>query len=289
MSRAWLATGIRRIGGARLLRWLLAGLAASWLLACWAVLMFERRLTYQPDPLRTQPSAARLLDVAERTIGTPDGERLIAWRARAGPGQPTILYFHGNGDALTYRAGRVAAFQAEGYGLLMIAYRGYSGSSGYPTEGAILRDARLAYDTLLAEGVAPRDIVIYGESLGTSVAVQTAVAVPAMALILEAPFTSMVDAWRQFVPMLPVGVLLRDRFDSHRVIGRLRMPLLVLHGERDRMVSFPLGRALFEAAPEPKRHETFPRAGHTNLYGHNAIAAVRRFVRDVKAGAFDRR
>ena len=266
-------------------RLLLALLALIYYDACWGTVVLERRFTYQPDPQRTAPVEVHLSGVTERILTTPDGQSLIAWHAKPKPGQPTLLYFHGNGSALTYRSGRIASFQAEGYGVLMVAYRGYSGSTGGPTEENIIADARLAYDTLHGDGVSPEDIVIYGESLGTSVAVQTAVVKPARALILEAPFTSMVDAWKQFVPFLPVGLLLRDRFDSKAVISGVRMPILVMHGERDRLVGYPLGRALFAAAPEPKRFASFPEAGHTNLYEYNAIAAVRRFIDDVRQGS----
>lgn len=265
---------------------LLACVVAAYLLACWGILVAERKLTFRPDPARTAPEGVRLSGVAERIITTTDGERLVAWTAKAKPGKPTLLYFHGNGNALTYRSGRIASFQSEGYGVFMVAYRGFSGSSGYPSEAAILADAALAYDTLVDSGVRPDDIVIYGESLGTSVAVQTAIARAARAVILEAPFTSMVDAWRQFAPVLPVGVLLKDRFDTLRVIRRLDRPLLILHGQRDKLVSFRLGRQLFQASPEPKRMEVFPEAGHTDLYDYNAIAAVRTFIDDVRSGRF---
>ena len=261
----------------------LASLGVTYLFACWGMVVFERRFSYQPDPQHTTPEAVRLSGVTERIIATPDGQRLVAWAAKAKPGQPTLLYFHGNGNALTYRSGRIASFQAEGYGVLMIAYRGYSGSTGGATEDNIVADARLAYDTLRKDGLSPEDIVIYGESLGTSVAVQTAIVKPARALILEAPFTSMVDAWKQFVPYLPVDLLLRDRFETKAVIAQVRMPLLVMHGERDKLVGFQLGRALFAAASEPKRFEAFPEARHTDLYDYNAIAAVRTFVSDVRA------
>ena len=267
-------------------RLLLALLGLIYYDICWGVVVLERRFTYQPDPQHVAPGTARLTGVTERILATPDGQRLVAWQAKAKPGQPTLLYFHGNGNALIYRSGRIASFQAEGYGVLMIAYRGYSGSTGGPTEANIVADARLAYDTLRGDGLKPEDIVIYGESLGTSVAVQTAIAKPARALILEAPFTSMADAWKQFVPFLPVSLLLRDRFDSRSVIDRVRMPILFMHGERDRLVGYQLGRSLYAAAPEPKRFEAFPEAGHTNLYDYNAIAAVRRFVDDVTSGTF---
>jgi fermentation-respiration switch protein FrsA (DUF1100 family) len=226
--------------------------------------------------------------VKEQTLRTPDGQSLVVWRLQAQPGRPTILFFHGNGDPLIYRSGRVGSYEAEGYGVYMMAYRGYSGSTGTPTETAIIADALLAYDALRSEGVSAEDIVIYGESLGTNVALRTAIARPAAALILEAPFTSMVAAWRQFAPLMPVGLILSDRFDSLGIIHQLKMPLLIMHGSRDRLVSFQLGEQLFKAAPEPKRFEVFPAAGHMNLYDYNAIAAVRSFIADVRAGRLGR-
>lgn len=272
-------------------RWVRRGLAAAigvYLLLCIGVVIFERSFSYSPNPHRSTPAEARLDAVVERTLTTLAGERLVVWRLPARAGRPTLLYFHGNGDPLTYRSGRIGSFEAEGYGVYMMAYRGYSGSTGTPSEKAIVTDAKLAYDALRAEGVKAEDIILYGESMGTSVALQTALEKPAAALILESPFTSMVDAWRRFVPFLPVGLLLTDRYDSLSVIDRLEMPLLVMHGMRDRLVSFALGKRLFEAAPEPKRFEVFPEAGHTNLYDYNAIAAVRQFIADVRAKRLNR-
>lgn len=266
----------------------LGSLVASWVVSCLVVVLFEHRLSFHPNPTRTPPASARLPDVVEQELSTPDGERLIVWRLHARAGQPTLLYFHGNGDPLTYRSGRIASFAAEGWGVHMMAYRGFSGSTGMPSETTIVADALLAYDALAAEGVPARDVILYGESLGTHVALRVALQRPAAALVLEAPFTSMVEAWRQFVPWLPIGWLLRNQFDSIGRIGRLDMPLLVLHGMRDRLVSFDLGKRLFAAAPEPKRFEAFQDAGHTNLYAYNAISAVRRFVADLRTDALRR-
>jgi fermentation-respiration switch protein FrsA (DUF1100 family) len=283
-----LVLGSRRgAAGSRLrtiVRRTLIGLALLYLLACIGVVLGERSLTFRPDPQPVSPERAGLVGVTQSHLKTPDGDTLVVWSAAPKPGQPTILYFHGNGDTLAYRAGRIARYQQDGYGVFMIAYPGYSGSTGSPTERRIIRAAAFAYDTLRASGVEPKDIIIYGESLGTNVALQTAVAKPALALILEAPFTSIVDAWRQFAPILPIRLLLRDQFDSLSIIGKLRMPLLIMHGEQDRLVSFRLGRALFEAAPEPKRFVAFPYAGHTNLYDFGAERVVRQFIDDVRAG-----
>lgn len=259
-------------------------LIAGYVLSCIAIACFERQITYQPNPRPVTPAGQGLSGVTSQNLATPDGEKLVVWRMLARPGRPTILYFHGNGDTLAERADRIRQFQAEGYGLYMLAWRGFSGSTGKPSETALVADASLAYEALRREGVPAGDIVIYGESLGTHIATRTAVTHPARALVLEAPFTSMVDAWRQFVPMLPVGMLLSDRLDTLAVIGDLRMPLLVLHGERDRLVGHLLGRRVFAAAPHPKRFASFPAAGHMNLYEHDAIKSVRRFLADIEAG-----
>jgi uncharacterized protein len=165
-----------------------------------------------------------------------------------------------------------------------MAYRGYSGSTGKPSEEAIVADAQLAYRALRSEGVEPNKIVLYGESLGTSVALHVARDHPAVALILEAPFTSMPDAWRQFVPYLPVSMLVRDKFASDRIVGDLRMPLLIMHGRQDPLVRFTLGQRLYELAPQPKRFEAFPLGRHANLYNHGAMAVVQRFISDIDAG-----
>jgi uncharacterized protein len=277
--------------GRRRRRWIAYGVATVlglYVLACVGLVVFERQITFQPDPRHTTPQAARLDRVAEQVLRTPDGERLVVWRAQAAPGKPTILYFHGNGEALTYRAGRVAAFMAEGWGVYMMAYRGYAGSTGRPSEAAIVADAMRAHEALVGEGVPPRQIIVYGESLGTHVALRVALAKEARALVLEAPFTSMLDEWRRFAPIMPVGLLLRDRFESLPIIGRLAVPVLVLHGRRDRLVPFKFGERLFAAAPQPKRLEIFPDASHTELYGYNAIAAVRQFVSDVERGTLAR-
>jgi uncharacterized protein len=249
-----------------------------WLVLCLGIAFGQRRVMYLPDRAIISPEAAGLVDVTAATLTTPDAERLVVWRAAGRPGQPTILYFHGNGDALATRAARIINFQAAGYSVYLYAYRGFSGSTGTPSEPAIIADAKLAYDTLRAEGVAARDIVLYGESLGTSVATQVAVTRPARGLILEAPFTSMVDAWRQFVPFVPVRWLLRDRYETDKVIGQLAMPLLVIHGAKDRLVDVRLGRALVALAPEPKTLVILPRAAHMNAHEHGAMEHIVKFI-----------
>ena len=146
-------------------------------------------------------------------LKTPDGARLVAWYGKAKPGQPTLLYFHGNAGSLAVRAERIRRFMDEGWGVYMMTYRGYGGSTGSPSETANVADARLAYGALVQEGVDPASIILYGESLGTGVAVRLATERPAGGLILDAPYTSIVEVAAQAYPFLPVRYFLKDRYE----------------------------------------------------------------------------
>jgi fermentation-respiration switch protein FrsA (DUF1100 family) len=246
----------------------------------------QRKLMYFPDRERTLPAEVGLSGVAERTIVTPDGHHIIAWYGKALPGKPTLLYFHGNGGSLRVRAPRVARFMNEGWGVYMMTYRGYGGSTGSPSEIANVADARLAYEALLREGAAPSSVIVYGESLGSGVAVRIAAELPVAGVILDAPYTSIVDVAAQSYPFLPVRLLLIDRYDSKRYIGAIKAPLLILHGAHDNVVPVEMGRELAKLAPEPKRLVVFPNGYHSDLYinGNNAIDAVRAWIAGL--GAF---
>ncbi len=212
------------------------------------------------------------------TLPTPDGERLIAWYGIPDKGQPTLFYLHGNAGALAHRAGRVRLYRTQGYGIFMLAYRGFSGSTGTPTEAKIVGDALMAYDKLASFTPPDSKIVIYGKSLGTGVAVQVAAKRRPAGVILESPFSSVTDVGAHLYPFLPVYWLLRDRFDSMRYIRSVKAPLLVLHGESDRIVPVSLGRKLFAAAPGPKQGYFFAGATHYSLYEHGAFGKVREFL-----------
>jgi len=237
-------------------------------------------LMYFPDTQRVQPADAGLIGVSERIVHTPDGERLVAWYGKARPGAPTLLYFHGNAGGLAIRAPRIQRFMEEGWGVYMLAYRGYAGSTGRPTEAVNVADAGLAYTALTHEGVAPASIILYGESLGTGVAVRLATQRSAAGLILDAPYTSIVDVAAAAYPYLPVRYVLKDRYETAAYIGKVHMPLLILHGERDRVIPVAMGRKLFRLANEPKRLATFPAATHSDIYtdGNRALDAVRQWI-----------
>jgi hypothetical protein len=256
------------------------GLVAVYAAIGLAAYLGQRKLMYFPDRARTPPTGVGLAGVAERVIETPDGQRVIAWYGRARPGKPTLLYFHGNGGSLADRAPRIARFMDQGWGVYMMTYRGYGGSTGSPSEAANMGDARLAYHALVREDVPPASIIAYGESLGSGIAVRLAAEVPVAGVILDAPYTSIVDLAAQTYPFLPVRLVLIDRYDTTRYIAAIKAPLLILHGARDGVVPVEMGRELARLAPEPKRLVVFPNGHHSDLYinGNNAIDAVRAWI-----------
>jgi hypothetical protein len=228
--------------------------------------------------MRIAPKALGLNGVAEMELPTPDGQRLIAWYTPARAGQPTLFYLHGNAGALVHRVGRLRLYRSAGYGVFMHAYRGFSGSTGSPSEEEIVADALMAYDQLKRLGPADGEIVVYGESLGTAVAVQVAANRHPAGLVLESPFSSAVDVGTYLYPYLPVFALLRDRFDSVSHIRKVKAPILMMHGEDDRVVPARFGKKLFAAAPDPKIAVYFGGATHYTLYEHGAFERVRTFL-----------
>jgi uncharacterized protein len=250
---------------------------AVWALVALAAFIGQRRLMYFPNRARVVPAAVGLADVEEKVLNTPDGARVLAWYGKARPGQPTLLYFHGNGGSLLERVERVRRFMGAGWGIYIMTYRGYGGSSGFPSEAANLADAGLAYDDVTAQGVTADKLFLYGESLGTSIAARIALDRPAAGLVLEAPFTSAVAVGARAYPYLPVALLLKDRYETDAYIARVRVPLLILHGERDRTIPVAMGRKLYGLARAPKRLETFPHGGHSDLYlaDHGALSVIK--------------
>ena len=168
----------------------------------------------------------------------------------------------------------------EGWGVLMMTYRGYGGSSGMPTETDNVADAIRAFDRLVSLGVRPDEIVLYGESLGTGVASQVALDRRPAGLILDAPFTSIPDVAKRRFWYLPVRLIMRDRYETKAIIGRIGVPLLIIHGTQDETVPIEMGRRLAQLAHEPKKLVELPNAGHSNLFseGNDGLGAMRNFI-----------
>jgi len=230
--------------------------------------LLEKRLIYFPfRALEVTPKELGLRYEEARLVAG-DGVALHGWFLPVEGSRFTVLVCHGNAGNISHRLDRAMLMHAKlKTDVFLFDYRGYGLSEGAPDEQGTYRDARAAHRYLsTARGVAPGNLIIFGESLGAAVALQLALEVPARALVLEAPFTSIADMAGSVLPFLPVGRLLRTRYDNLAKIGGLQMPLLVLHGDRDTTVPFAQGRRLFEAAPEPKQFFAIPGAGHNDTY-----------------------
>lgn len=237
-------------------------------------LAVERSFLYHPQPRGAGPEAASGIEVVE--IATADGERLVGWWLPPKDGKPVILYFHGNASTLEGDVGRWRRIAAEGAGFLAIDYRGFGGSTGTPTEKGLHQDAAAAYGWL-TKRVPAENIVIHGFSLGTGVAVRLASEKPARALVLEAPYTSIVDMAGQ-VTSLPVGSLVRDRFMSSAAITKVHMPVLMIHGDRDSVIPFAQGQTLYSLAHGPKTFVRMIGSDHNTLTRDGAYDHIWRFL-----------
>lgn len=261
----------------RMTAWLLTALAAYGLLVG-LLYLFQRSMMYLPDTNAPRLAIAGLPGMQEVWLDTQDGLRLLSWYRPPAPDQPLIAYFHGNGGNIHYRANRVREAFDPRWGILLLGYRGYGGNPGRPTEAGLVTDANAALEFLRAQSIPPDRIVLYGESLGSGVAVSIASQHRVAAVILEAPFTSASDVAQHHYFYVPARLLLKDKFDSLSRIGEVRAPVLVLHGALDSVVPMPFGQTLLAAAREPKEGKFYPEAGHHNLYTFGAAEAVRDFL-----------
>ncbi len=258
--------------------WLVAIPLIAYLAVLSYLYLFQRQLQYFPDRSRPQLGLLAQLGVREVQLTTVDGLSLLSWYRPPRQGRPVIAFFHGNGGNIGHRADRVQRFAREGYGVLMAEYRGYGGNPGSPSEAGLYDDARAGLDFLHREGIAAARLVLYGESLGSGVAVHLAATQQIAALILESPFTSAAAVAQYHYPFVPAALLLRDRYDSLSRIGKVKAPILILHGGQDTIVPVRFGRALFDAAPEPKESRFVAGAGHVDLDGFGGLEIVVSFI-----------
>ena len=232
-----------------------------------AVYLGQRGLQYFPEKDLGDPKIPEALSAKILKVQTEDGFQNIAWFAppRESDGK-VIVHFHGNGGNISHRAATASFYQKLGYGILLCEYRGYGGNPGSPTEQGLYRDGRACVNYLLDNGYRLDQLVFYGESIGSGVAVQMAVEFQPRRLVLEAPFTSAVAVAKTAYAFLPVDMMMLDRFESIDKIEKVKTSLLVIHGTDDRVVPYELGKKLFEAAKHPKEFVTVEKGGHSNLY-----------------------
>ncbi len=241
--------------------------------------LLQRSLMYFPYTVRIEPAAVGFNQASEEILETPDGEKLVVWHVPPQGEKPVLLYFHGNGGSLAGRAQKYALLTKDGLGLVALSYRGYGGSTGSPSETGLMTDAMAAYQFAVSKYKAER-IVLWGESLGTGVAVALAASHPVFKIVLEAPFTSAADIAASVYPIVPVRWLMKDQFRSEEKIGNVKAPILVLHGARDGVVPIRFGERLYEKITSPKRFVRFPEGGHEWLEKFGSLEVARKFIEE---------
>jgi fermentation-respiration switch protein FrsA (DUF1100 family) len=266
-----------------LVKFLVVSVIVAYAAVALGMYAFQRKLQYHPENKGLTPESVGISGASVETLSTADGEKIILWHAPARAGKPTILYFHGNAGEIGDRPLRFNYYHSRGFGVAYLSYRGFGGSSGSPSESGLIADANAAYDWLIAKGVEPNRIALLGESLGSGVAVQLAAKREVGALALEAPYTSTVEVAAKIYWWLPVHVLMKDQFKSIDFIAAVGAPLLIIHGEEDRLVPVEFGRRLFAAAKQPKELDVVPGFGHDVLFEQATWAReVEFFARVIK-------
>ena len=260
-------------------KWFLVLFCTGYLALVALMYVAQRGLMYFPESFRTAPAEAGLPEAEEVVVDTSDGARVIVWHIPPKGDRPVWLYFHGNGGALRYRVDRFRELTANGEGLVALSYRGYAGSTGRPTEGGLIDDARAAYDFAVKHYGAER-IVLWGESLGSGVSLALAAERPVARVVLEAPFLSAVDIAAGVYPFVPVRWLMKDQFRSDLRVARVKAPVLVLHGDRDAVVPVSSGQLLYKLITSPKRFVRIAGGGHENLGSFGAVAEARKFLEE---------
>jgi fermentation-respiration switch protein FrsA (DUF1100 family) len=248
------------------------------------VFMFfaQRSLQYHPSGKIQPLSFYTLNNFTEKNLETSDGINILAWfkRPEDAAGK-IILYFHGNAGNLGDRAHKFEVFAKRGYGVLAISYRGYAGSAGTPSEAGLIKDAEAALAFLFRQGYEPKNIILFGESLGSGIAVQIATKADFAAAILEAPFSSAVSVGQKKYWFVPVGLLLKDKFESIKFAPKIIAPVLIMHGTNDKIVPYSEGWKLFEAVKKPrKKFVTIEGAGHLGFGDEFIVNEVSKFLEE---------
>jgi len=252
-----------------------------YLLAIAFLYFYQRNLLYHPN--ENNYSGDKIsVDIKKIKIETSDNFQLLGWYHEKNlKDYKTLIYFHGNAGSLENRIHKLNHFQDMNINFLIIAWRGFSGNNGKPSEKGLYIDGKSAIDWLIKKGVDEKNLILYGESLGTGVATHLAQYKNYAGVILETPFTSMVDAAKKFYPYIPVNLLLKDKFENYKKIKNINSPILVMHGEIDQIVPFLMGKKIYDLANEPKYSYFTKYDDHMMEYDENLVLALKSFLKSL--------
>jgi len=241
----------------------------------------QRSLLYHPT--ENNYSGDKLtVSIDKIKIKNEDNIELLAWyHEKDIENYKTILFLHGNAGSLENRIHKINHFNDMDVNFLIISWRGFSGNKGQPTEEGLYKDAKSGVDWLKNKGIRKENIIIYGESLGTGVATEIAQNNKFAGVILESPFTSMVAAGKSKYPIFPIKLLLKDKYESDKKIQNIKSPILIMHGEDDKIVPFWMGKKLYELANQPK-YSYFPKYDdHMMEFNKDLIKSINSFIKSL--------
>jgi len=260
---------------------LIFGIVVIYILILAFLFIFQRSLMYLPDENNYFGDKIEV-DIQKVKIKTKDNIELLGWFHNKNlKDYKTILYFHGNAGQLENRIHKLNHFKDMNVNFLIIAWRGFSGNDGKPSEKGLYIDGESAIKWLQSKGVEERNIILYGESLGTGVATQIAQNKNFAGLVLETPFTSMVAAAKNFYPYIPVGLILKDKYKNDEKIKNINIPILVMHGEADQIVPFWMGKKIYEIAKKPKYFYFTKYDDHMMEFDKKLVLTLKTFIKSL--------
>ena len=258
------------------------------------LLLFENKIIFHPSryPEGHWDPASVGVPAQDIYFTSEDGVKLHGWFIPAPKAVATVLWFHGNAGNISHRLDNIQGLAPLNLNIFIFDYRGYGRSEGEPDEQGIYKDSKAAYKTVIGlNSVSVDTLFLFGRSLGGICAVETALNHPARGLILESVFTSASDMSRKVFPLIPLGWGIRSKLDAIGNVPNLKLPKLILHGTRDEIVPYDLGRKLFDHAGEPKKFYPIEGAGHNDTYtigGRDYFDTLNRFITETLTNSNNR-
>lgn len=258
------------------------------------LVLIQRNLMYFPDDVRFNPATVHLEGFTELSYSAADGQKLHGFYAPPkAPRKLTIIFFQGNAGNLGIRAEKIKLWRDQGYGVMLATYRGFEKNDGSPNENGLYQDARAAIDAAKSRGVEVQNMVLYGESLGTGLAVEMAAEMggvaPPAGVVLEVPYTSIPEVGAYRYPFVPIFWMLWDRYESINKIQNIRAPVLVLQAGKDRVIPPIFAKKLFDAAQPPKSILTNINADHMGIYAsQDIVRGIFAFINNLEKNSLEK-
>ncbi len=258
---------------------ILSSIVLAYLIVVIFIYFYQRNLLYHPSENNYQNDKAKF-NYEEVYIDVDDKIRLKSWFINKDLKKfKTLLIFHGNAGDLSNRIYKLNELNKLDINILLISWRGFSGNKGSPTEKNLYQDGKASIKWLNDKNIDNNKIILYGESLGTGVALEMAKDKKFNSIILESPFTSIENSAKIFYPYLPVSLLLKDRYDSISKIKMINSPILILHGEKDDVVPISMGKELFKNANSPKHSYFTSEDDHMMEFNSSLLNEIKQFIK----------